>query len=119
LWQALRYTELNPVRAGLALEAAAWPWSSASSHCGTADPPDFLDMKRWSQQWKVESWQKFLATGESETDRAALRRCTRTGRPLGSEEFIRSLEQTTHRHLAPQKGGRPRKLVADKRNPRS
>ncbi len=39
-------------------------------------------MKRWSRQWTVESWRKFLEAGETETDRAALRRCTRTGRPL-------------------------------------
>jgi putative transposase len=38
LWTTLRYAELNPVRAGLAVEAAAWPWSSAAAHCGTADP---------------------------------------------------------------------------------
>jgi REP element-mobilizing transposase RayT len=31
LWEALRYTELNPVRAGLASEAEAWGWSSAAS----------------------------------------------------------------------------------------
>ena len=115
LWQALRYTELNPVRAGLAGEAAGWAWSSAGAHCGTAQPHDFLDMERWSRQWTVESWRKFLEAGETETDRAALRRCTRTGRPLGSEEFIAALEKTTHRRLVPQKGGRPRKRVADKR----
>ena len=74
-----------------------------------------LVMKRWGRQWTGESWRAFLEAGESETDRAALRRCTRTGRPLGSEEFIAALEQTTHRRLVPQKGGRPRKRRADKR----
>ncbi len=29
LWQALRYAELNPVRAKMVPEAVAWPWSSA------------------------------------------------------------------------------------------
>jgi putative transposase len=32
LWTALRYAELNPVRAGMAAEAAAWPWPSAAAH---------------------------------------------------------------------------------------
>ena len=67
------------------------------------------------QQWTVESWRKFLEAGETESERAALRRCTRTGRPLGSEEFIARLEQATQLRLAPQKGGRPRKQVAAKR----
>ena len=114
MWQALRYTELNPVRAGLVREAAAWPWSSAGAHGGTAEPYDFLDMQRWSQRWTVESWRAFLEAGETEADRTALRRSTRTGRPLGSEEFIAALEQTAQRRLAPQKGGRPRKRIADK-----
>ena len=40
--------------------------------------------------------------------------CGHTGRPLGSAEFVQKLEQGIERRLAPQKGGRPRKLVADK-----
>jgi REP element-mobilizing transposase RayT len=31
LWEALRYTELNPVRAQLVTEAHAWAWSSAAA----------------------------------------------------------------------------------------
>ena len=34
LWEALRYTELNPLRARLVAAAELWPWSSAASHCG-------------------------------------------------------------------------------------
>lgn len=36
LWAALRYVELNPVRARLVDEADQYPWSSAAAHCGTA-----------------------------------------------------------------------------------
>jgi putative transposase len=32
LLSALRYVELNPVRAGLASEPSGWPWSSARAH---------------------------------------------------------------------------------------
>ena len=40
LWEALRYTELNPVRAFLVTSAKDWPWSSAAAHCGNrADRP--------------------------------------------------------------------------------
>lgn len=35
LWEALRYTELNPLRARLVLEPWSWAWSSAASHCAT------------------------------------------------------------------------------------
>jgi len=33
LWEALRYTELNPVRAATVARPEAWPWSSAPVHC--------------------------------------------------------------------------------------
>ena len=115
LWQAVRYTELNPVRAGMVGEAVAWPWSSAAAHCGTGDPDACLDMERWGRQWSAASWRKFLEVGETASELDALRRCTHTGRPLGSAEFVEALEQNTQRRLAPQKGGRPRKPVADAR----
>jgi putative transposase len=42
-WEALRYVELNPVRAGLAADAAAWPWSSAAAHLAGVDRSGILD----------------------------------------------------------------------------
>jgi len=113
-WQALRYTELNPVRAGLAAEAAAWRWSSAAAHCGLAEPDACLDMEPWRHRWSEETWQRFLEAGEAESELRALRRCTHTGRPLGGAEFIRKLEQETGRSLTPRKGGRPPKGIVDK-----
>ena len=35
LWEALRYAELNPLRAGMVAKPESWSWSSAASHCGT------------------------------------------------------------------------------------
>jgi putative transposase len=109
LWTALRYAELNPVRAGMAAEAAAWPWSSAAAHCGKADPDACLEMTTWRKAWSEASWGKFLEEGETESELLLIRRCTRTGRPLGREEFTKALEERTLRRLTPGKGGRPRK----------
>ena len=45
LLAAARYVEWNPVRAGLAVDAADWPWSSAKAHLsGRDDRPDLLDI---------------------------------------------------------------------------
>ena len=55
LWTVLRYAELNPVRAGMAAEAAAWPWSSAAAHSGSADPDACLEMATWRWQWSEAS----------------------------------------------------------------
>jgi len=112
LWPALRYTELNPVRAGLVDDAAAWAWSSAAAHCGTTAPADTLAMEMWNRRWSAATWRQYLEEGESEAELRALRRSTYTGRPLGSPEFIAGLEAATHRRLRAQKGGRPRKTAA-------
>ena len=114
LWTALRYTELNPVRAGLVVEPREWPWSSAAVHCG-ATPGGWLSMEQWNQRWDVGSWRKYLGTPETELELLALRQCTHTGRPLGSGEFVRRLEEKTERSLAARKGGRPVKLAFESR----
>jgi hypothetical protein len=54
-----------------------------------------------------------MAAGEAQSELGALRQCTHTGRPLGSSEFVTGLEATLMRPLAPRKGGRPKKPVAD------
>jgi putative transposase len=110
LWTALRYAELNPARAGM---GPVWPWGSAAAHCGTADPDACLEMAAWRRQWSEASWRKLLEAGETEEESRALRRCTHTGRPLGSAEFVQRLEQGTERRLAPQKGDRQPKRAPD------
>ena len=108
LWIALRYVELNPVRAGLVTRPESWPWSSAAVHCGCAEESAGLEFSAWKRRWSNESWKDYLATEASADELAALRRCTHTGRPLGAESFVHSLERTTQRRLAPQRGGRPK-----------
>ena len=115
LWRALRYVELNPVRAGMVTEAAQWPWSSAPAHCGSGAPPALLEMERWRKRWTVTDWSEYLAAGESASGLATLRQYTHTGRPLGSEEFVADLEHSTLRALVPRKAGRPKKCEQDAR----
>jgi len=109
LWRALRYVELNPVRAGMVPEATQWRWSSAVAHCGSAACPPSLEMDRWRKRWTAAEWSAHLAARESASEVATLRQFTHTGRPLGSEEFVAGLEQSTQRALLPRKAGRPKK----------
>jgi putative transposase len=106
LWQALRYTELNPLRAGLVQEPASWPWSSAAAHLGQTRTDEWIEIQRWQDHWSASSWRAYLATGQTQSELAAIRHCTYTGRPLGTEEFVKELEKTTRRRLAAQNGGR-------------
>lgn len=113
LWIALRYAERNPVRANMVADAASWTWSSAAAHCAAQDAPPWLDLEMWSRRWSARSWREYLATEETEDQVAAIRQSTHAGRPLGTTDFLHSLEHVTQRRLAPQKGGRPRKIAGD------
>ena len=114
-WIALRYTEMDPVRAGMVAQAGDWAWSSAAAHCGRGEADGCLEMATWRQRWNEVSWGKFLEEGEAEAELRMIRRCTHSGRPLGPADFVRSLEESTHRRPAPQKGGRLRQPVVDER----
>lgn len=115
LWIALRYMELNPVRAAMVSRPELWPWSSAPAHCGHSEEQTGLELSAWNRRWSKESWKGYLATGETQEEIAAIRQSTHSGRPLGAESFVRSLEDATQRRLSPQKGGRPKSATADHR----
>jgi len=115
VWEALRYTELNPVRAGLVAESASWMWSSAAAHCAAVPDSGCLVMQLWQSRWDSASWRAFLEVKESASELAAIRLSTHTGRPLGTAEFVRALERSTQRPLAPQKRGPPPRPIADPR----
>jgi len=115
LWEALRYVELNPVRAGMVGSAAQWKWSSAAAHCGASVRDAILAMERWRKQWSAAEWRQYLEQAETPDQLSALRRATYTGRPWGKSEFVAELEKMTSRPLAPQKGGRPKKAASDLR----
>ena len=47
LREALCYTELNPIRAGLVSDAESWRWSSALAHCHKETGDGLLTMVPW------------------------------------------------------------------------
>ncbi len=103
LLAAVRYVERNPVRAGLVATAEEWPWSSARGHLSGREDPlvEVASMREW-----IGNWAEYLAGQEDEALAEALRRHERTGRVLGSEEFVETLEGTLARPLKPDKRGR-------------
>ena len=114
LWEALRYVELNPVRAGMVDRAEDYPWSSARLHCEGPPRDGFIDLAAWHGRWTPYGWQVFLANADAAPNRCAeIRHSTHTGRPLGSPEFVRGLEHSLERILVPRKAGRPRQVAAE------
>jgi len=51
LLEVARYVVLNPVRAGLARSAAAWPWSSYRATAGLVEAPEWLET-----EWTLEQF---------------------------------------------------------------
>lgn len=99
---AVRYVELNPVRANLVPRAKDWTWSSTNAHLtGTGDA--LVSVEPMLEMFP--DWEGYL--GEQDQRQAERFRVhTRTGRPLGDPKFIQVAESLTGRVLAPQKPGR-------------
>ena len=102
---AARYVAMNPVRAGLVTRPADWLYSSARTHLGLAD--DKI-VEPTAYTGLIDDWAALLALDASDDALDRVRSHTRTGRPLGGDAFVSSIEATTGRtHLARSKG-RPR-----------
>ena len=102
-----RYVELNPVRAGLVKKPEDWPWSSAGPHMNGKD--DILVKTKPLLEIANKPWEMFLVSDTQEQEIALLRKHERTGRPLGGDSFIESLERLLDRDLKPQKPGPKKK----------
>ena len=102
LYRAVRYVELNPVRARLVRAPWRYRWSSAAAHVAGND--DRLARVAPMLE-RVDDWREFLAEGLSVGEAEELRRHDRTGRPLGSEGFVARLEGLLGRVLHPRKPG--------------
>jgi putative transposase len=110
LWNAVRYVERNPVRAGLVSRAEDYPWSSAAAHCGLREDKalaaglPLVDL--------IPDWSLWLSECERNEDLDFIRERTRTGRPCASDEFARDLERRLGRPLLPRKRGPAKQEVA-------
>lgn len=93
LIHAIRYVELNPVRAGIVSDPFCYPWSSAKSHLYHLD--DKL-LSKESFISGIDNWKNFLQD-DIPLDFNDIRSHTKTGRPLGNENFIEKLEKLSGR----------------------
>jgi putative transposase len=106
LLAAVRYVELNPVRARLVRRAEDYPWSSARAHLAGKD--DCL-VKVGPMLGRVSDWRGLLASGD---DKAfdEVRKHQRTGRPLGDAYFVERISRLVGRDLRRKKPGpKPRR----------
>lgn len=102
LYNAVRYVELNPVRAGLAQNADEYPWSSAHAHMHNI--PDML-LSDHTLVEEIGDWESYLSVCDDENSIFTIRKHLSTGRPLGNDRFIYKLEKLTGRTLKKKKPG--------------
>ncbi len=109
LLRALRYVDLNPVRAGMCEDATQWHWSSAMAH-SRPNVTDSLLATDWMSVlggWDFAEWRTGLDVIDDEVG-PLLRHATRSGMPLGSSDFIEDLRHRANRAVGLTPRGRPR-----------
>jgi putative transposase len=106
---AIRYVELNPVKAKLVARAEDWRWSSARAHV-RQQPDGLTDLE--ASAAICADWGAMLRDGPEAADRgeAEIEAHQRTGRPWGSAAFVDRLESETGRRLKRLKPGPKPKL---------
>lgn len=108
VWRALAYVERNPVRAGLVRTAEEYQWSSTQARLGLSRKPEWLNTESWQREYDPERWQYVLETSVADAAfRDRIREATVSGKPLGSDHFVRRLAKEFDRPMEIRPRGRP------------
>jgi len=107
-----RYIERNPVRAHIVKKPYEYIWSSAKDHSDntrtsiidTNELFNYIDIAQ-------DKWKGFIDDPDLAEEVSIIRKHTMTGRPLGSESFIKKLEKRLGGRLHALPVGRPRKEI--------
>ena len=105
LLAAVRYVELNPVRAGMIQQAGEYVWSSARFHIGLVESDPLVTDR--NLLGLVNNWEEFLCC-DADDGIERVTTATRTGRPVGDEAFFAALEAVTGRNMRKKQAGRPK-----------
>jgi putative transposase len=113
--QCSQYIELAPVRAQLAGDALAYPWSSFAHHAGVRPDPVVTDHALYwamgNTPFQREAAYKELAERAlTASQLQIIEGAVLKGWPLGSDAFKADLEKKAQRQVLPAKRGRPFKV---------
>jgi putative transposase len=112
---AVRYVELNPVRAGIVAVAENYAWSSAASHCGLRRDPLLESSPLNPLLAGIANWSRWLVEGVADGVVTVLRRHAGQNLPCGSPEFVAELERAAGRELRYRPRGREAETNGDAR----
>jgi putative transposase len=110
LYEAIRYVELNPLRAGITSSIEAYSWSSLQGHLLGKGRYPVDDL---SEYLEIDDWKTYLSESINEDVLATLRERTKTNRPAGNASFIKELEHLSGKTFNLAGRGRPRKKVGE------
>lgn len=113
LLSCMVHMDLAPARAGLAADAAAWPWSSHGVYAGQRQDASLTPPALW---WTLgntpfareAAYARRVAAGLPAAEQAHLDRTLHGGWALGGAAFLAGLELQTGRRVKPGRPGRPR-----------
>lgn len=117
LLACMRYVEMNPVRAALVDDPAAYRWSSHRHQLGQAADPLITEHAVY---WALGNtpferqlaYRRLFEQGPSEGEVDAIRRATQRGWVLGAVGFVEEIATKAGRRASPLQRGRPRKALA-------
>jgi putative transposase len=114
-----RYIELNPVRASLADQPGAYPWSSHRHYMGNRTDAFLTDYREYRSLGSCEgerraAFASLFARPLEERVLNEIRTAINTDSALGSHEFMNEAEAKLGRSVRPPKRGRPSKSVTGK-----
>jgi putative transposase len=112
------YIDLNPVRAGMVVEPAEYPWSSHRHTIGQVvdklvSPHALLWSLGNTPFAREAAYRELVQAGLARGQPEALTQATLSGWALGSERFVQALQEGSGRRLAPGRPGRPRSAKSD------
>ena len=108
----MRYIEMNPVRARMAVRPDAYEWSSHGQNI-TGEPgglitphPEYLQLGRDAAR-RAAAYERMFEQLEDPEELKAIRRGAMQGKAVGSEAYCRSVAQMIGRSVAFAPRGRP------------
>lgn len=106
LWAVARYIEQNPVRASFVKYPEDYLYSSAGAHLNLL--PDPVLGEELFPAGRQKDYIELLRSDIPEDEITLIRRCIKSGRPVGTDNFVREMERRLNKRLSAMPIGRPR-----------
>ena len=110
--KCLAYMDLNPLRAGTAIDVAEFAWSSYGHYAGqrhdkALTPPPQYWLLGNTPFAREAGYAEMVRSGISASDVVSLTDAALQGWALGDAAFVESLQKTTERRVIKARAGRP------------